>query len=78
MLKDLVVKCIIYDILDINDDTECAIRLFDGVNFNGELFVGGHGGGVGLWVRCVLCRLYAVVQFLRVVLYAYTCATINV
>ena len=42
MLKGLVVKSIIKDILDINDDAEGFIYFFDGVDFNGELFVGGH------------------------------------
>ena len=46
MLKGLVVKCIINDILDINDDAEGVVVFFDGVNFNGELFVGGHGCAV--------------------------------
>lgn len=52
MLERLGVKCIINDILDINDDAVGAIMLFDDVRFNRELFAGGEGHEVrwGGWV----------------------------
>ena len=58
MLKGLVVKCIINDILDINDDAEGVIYFFDGMNFNRELFVGGHDeSGGGYSVRIISITL---------------------